>query len=75
MKANIFRKAQKWFRYRKATKSIEQAEVNYMEALKAYGLLKQEWRVGRFVAYNFPGWHIHRNPVSRKVSINNPPFA
>jgi hypothetical protein len=49
------RKAEKY-------KDIEQAEADYLEAMEQYSPLKREWRIRRFVALNFPGFHAHRNP-------------
>jgi len=43
-------------------KDIEQAEAEYLEALEQYSPLKREWRLRRFIALNFPGFHAHRNP-------------
>ena len=43
-------------------KSLEQAERDYLQALEQYAPIKREWWVRRFVAYNFPGYHVHKNP-------------
>ena len=67
-KANIFQRIGKRLRYRRAMKTVEQAERDYIEALEQYSPLKRRWRVRRFVAYNFPGHHVHKNPKGEKVA-------
>jgi len=64
-KAGFFKRIGKRFRYRKATKTIEQAERDLMIALEAYYPLKKEWRIKRFVAYNFEGFHVSKNPPKK----------
>ena len=61
-KAGFFARIGKGLRYRKATKSVERAERDYMSALEPYSQLKREWRIRRFVAYNFEGFHVSKNP-------------
>ena len=61
----FFKKIGKRLRYRKAMKSVEQAERDYMTALSEYSQLKQEWRIRRFIAHNFPLSHVSKNPIRR----------
>ena len=61
-KAPFWRRWRKRLRYHKATKSVERAERDYMSALEPYSQLKREWRIRRFVAYNFEGFHVSKNP-------------
>ena len=58
----FFKKIGKRLRYRKAMKSVESAERDYMNALEPLSPLKREWRVRRFIAYNMPELHLHKNP-------------
>ena len=61
-KAGFFARIGKGLRYRKATKSVERAEREYMAALEPYSQIKREWRIRRFVTYNFEGFHVSKNP-------------
>ncbi len=62
-KAPFWRRWAKRLRYWKKSKSIERAEADYIAALReAYSPMKQELRIRRFIAYNFPGYHVHKNP-------------
>ena len=63
--AGLFARIGKRLRYRKAMKSVEQAERDYMTALSEYSQLKQEWRIRRFIAHNFPLSHVSKNPIRR----------
>ena len=61
-KAPFWSRWRKRLRYHKATKSVERAERDYMSALEPYSQLKREWRIRRFIAYNFEGFHVSKNP-------------
>ena len=75
MKANIFQKFKKWWTNRKVNKTALQAEADYIRALSQVSDLRREWHVRRLIAYLCLEKHLHADPVSRKVSINDPPFA
>ena len=61
-KAGFFARIGKGLRYRKATKGVERAERAYMDLLEPLSPLKREWRIRRFIAYNFEGFHVSKNP-------------
>ena len=61
-KTGFFKRIGKRLRYRKVTKSVAMAEREYMSALEPYSQIKREWRIRRFIAYNFEGFHVSKNP-------------
>jgi len=59
--------------YDKTTR--EHDRMMFLRSFDSLSPIDVEEELKDFVAKNFQGLHVSRNPVSRKVTINNPPFA